>query len=470
MPRGRRREAAAATTRSALADAHDGEPADRRRDARTVAPRWICRPAQLLVATLRVRGVSIGALVVSSSVALDARGAGGARRAGQPGRAGRRRRPHAEDVAPPLERGPLRLAGRQLDRPDLRARRARRRCSTRAPRSTGAGSRRRRCRGHAGFDCCCARPTARGCAAARPDRPIARRPAHDGVLAASTPTADRPSSSCSTTEPAGRPARARHRAQRPRHQRAQGVRGAALAPGLPRPGHRPCQPRACSATASRSRSAARARPATGVAPDVPRPRRFQDGQRQPRARGGRPDAAARWRAAAGAASGPTTRWPASAATSSRSCSSTLAGVQEAADVAERILDALQEPMRVGAKRDRTRAPASASAWPSPARRRPTPTSCCGTPTSRCTWPSATARAATALFEPAMHAALLERLEMRADLQHAIDAGPARGALPAGDAAERRGGLRRRGAAALAPPRARADPAAPSSSRWPRRPA
>ena len=41
-----------------------------------------------------------------------------------------------------------------------------------------------------------------------------------------------------------RRARPRHRAQRPRRQRAQGVRGAARPPGLPRPGHRPGQPRA----------------------------------------------------------------------------------------------------------------------------------------------------------------------------------------------------------------------------------
>ena len=66
-------------------------------------------------------------------------------------------------------------------------------------------------------------------------------------------------------QPARRRARARHRAQRPRHQRAQGVRGAARPPGVPRPGHRPGQPRAVHrARAPRDRPRRCAR-ATGMA-------------------------------------------------------------------------------------------------------------------------------------------------------------------------------------------------------------
>ena len=45
------------------------------------------------------------------------------------------------------------------------------------------------------------------------------------------------------TEPHRRRARRRHPAQRPRRQRAQGVRGRARAPGVPRPRDRPRQPR-----------------------------------------------------------------------------------------------------------------------------------------------------------------------------------------------------------------------------------
>ena len=91
------------------------------------------------------------------------------------------------------------------------------------------------------------------------------------------------------------------------------------------------------------------------------------------------------------------------------------------------------------------------------RRRP---SCSATPTSPCTWPSATARAATASSSRRCTRASLERLELRADLQRAIDDRPARAALPAGGPAADTSVSRRRGAAALAAPRARPDPARP----------
>ena len=55
---------------------------------------------------------------------------------------------------------------------------------------------------------------------------------------------------------------ARHRAQQPRRQRAQGLRGAARPPGLPRPGHQPRQPRAV-----RRARAPRRRRATGASSD-----------------------------------------------------------------------------------------------------------------------------------------------------------------------------------------------------------
>ncbi len=84
-------------------------------------------------------------------------------------------------------------------------------------------------------------------------------------------------------EPAGGRARARHRPQRPRHQRAQDIRGAARPPGVPRPGHQPRQPRAV-----RGAGASRDRPRTPrgarAGRHVPRHRRLQDDQRQSRAR------------------------------------------------------------------------------------------------------------------------------------------------------------------------------------------
>ena len=73
-----------------------------------------------------------------------------------------------------------------------------------------------------------------------------------------------------------------------------------------------------------------------------------------------------------------------------------------------------------------------------------------------------------LFEPEMHEGVLARLELRADLQRAIADRPARAALPAVVRLDGRQRLRRRGAAALAPPRARASCRPTSSSRSPRR--
>ena len=63
-----------------------------------------------------------------------------------------------------------------------------------------------------------------------------------------------------------------------------------------------------------------------------------------------------------------------------------------------------------------------------------------------------------LFEPEMHQGVLARLELRTDLQRAIATRAARAALPAGRPTGRRRHLRRRGAAPLAPPGARDDPA------------
>ena len=65
------------------------------------------------------------------------------------------------------------------------------------------------------------------------------------------------------------------------------------------------------------------------------------------------------------------------------------------------------------------------------------------------------KGAYALYEPCMHARVLERLELKADLQRAVDRGRVRRALPADRHAADRRHRRRRGARALAAPRARA---------------
>ena len=102
---------------------------------------------------------------------------------------------------------------------------------------------------------------------------------------------------------------------------AQGARGRAPAPGVPRLADRSRQPRPV-------RRSPRARPlpvaagaATGGRP-VRRPRRFQDDQRQPRPRRGRRDPASASRSGFVERSATATRSPGWAATSSRSWSRT----------------------------------------------------------------------------------------------------------------------------------------------------
>ena len=118
-------------------------------------------------------------------------------------------------------------------------------------------------------------------------------------------------------QPARRADGARHRAQHPRRERTAAPPAGAGAPGLPRFAHRPRQPGAVPGPGQ-----PRAGPRAAAGPRhhraVPRPRRLQEGQRQPRALGGRPAAPVRRRSASSPAPAPPTPWPGSAATNSRS--------------------------------------------------------------------------------------------------------------------------------------------------------
>ncbi len=217
-------------------------------------------------------------------------------------------------------------------------------------------------------------------------------------------------------QPAGRRARGRHRAQLPRHQRAQGVRGAAHAPGIPRPGHRAREPRAlrraraarhrahargsitaspsCSSTSTTSRRSTTAsvmppetrcssRSAKRLATQHPR-------ERHRRAlRGRRVRAAARGHR----------------------------GVQEAADTADRVLEALRCRCESPTRSSRCGA-ASASRW---CRR----AMAAGAEELIRDADAAMYRAkrdgkgSYRMFEPEMHEGVLARLELRTDLQRAI---------------------------------------------------
>ena len=75
-----------------------------------------------------------------------------------------------------------------------------------------------------------------------------------------------------------------------------------------------------------------------------------------------------------------------------------------------------------------------------------------------------------LFEPAMHERVVERLELRGELQQALELEQLEVYYQPVVRLERGRRLRRRGASALAPPDARPDLSRRSSSRSPRRPA
>ena len=178
---------------------------------------------------------------------------------------------------------------------------------------------------------------ARGHEVLRPDPPR-RQDARDAVpdvdAATARVTPGSSSSACATGrhlrlrrdpahQPAPRPQRQRHRAQHPRHLRAQGVRGAALAPGVPRLGdlaREPSavpRPRHARDRATGARQQARRGPVHG-------PRRLQDDQRLPGARRRATSSCARSANGSRSACARPTPPRGSVATSSRSCSRTAA--------------------------------------------------------------------------------------------------------------------------------------------------
>ena len=91
-------------------------------------------------------------------------------------------------------------------------------------------------------------------------------------------------------------------------------------------------------------------------------------------------------------------------------------------VAERLLEALKQPFKLGAS---TGDPGHASRRASGSRSavrsasEPRPRSCCETPTSRCTGPSGTARTATRCLRPACRTIVQNRMELEMDLREAL---------------------------------------------------
>ena len=114
-----------------------------------------------------------------------------------------------------------------------------------------------------------------------------------------------------------------------------------------------------------------------------------------------------WPTDCAAACARATRPPGSAATSSPSSSRMHPTPAPWPDVAERILDALHEPVVIDGRDIYARA--SIGIAHASRTRRPPPTSCCATPTSRCTPPRRNGKGCIELFDRPMHHRAVDRL-------------------------------------------------------------
>ena len=196
-------------------------------------------------------------------------------------------------------------------------------------------------------------------------------------------------------EPARRPGGRRRRRQLPRHHRAEGARGAAPPPGVPRRPDRAGEPLALPRPPRPRPGAGRPRRPADRGP-VPRPRRLQGRQRSARSRRGRSAARRRRRAAAGRDPSRRHRRPARRRRVRDHRRGDRAG-RGRSRPPQRILEALAPPF--DARRPRRSSPGPASASPSSRRTAAMPTSCCAAPTSRCTRPRRAAATATSPTRP-----------------------------------------------------------------------
>ena len=218
--------------------------------------------------------------------------------------------------------------------------------------------------------------------------------------------------------PARRRARQGHRAQRPRRQRAQGVRAAALPPGVPRPRHEPAEPRpvrrprAAGAWPARRATTPASRSCSSTSTTS---RRSTTASATPRAT----RCCARSRPGSWPPCARRTPPPASAATSSPCCSRASLGAQHAADVAERILDAFDVPVVLDGKQLSVR-PSIGIALAGGADVGSDPGELIRNADAAMYISKRDGKRGYRVFEAAMHADVVERLELRADLQRAID--------------------------------------------------
>ena len=437
-PRGGAWPLGAATAAELLA-APTGGRARRARCARTCASG--CRARRTPASCgLAARAASArGLLVVAGATATrrSQRAAERAARAGHPGLARARERGAHRGGPPARERGALRLARPARQRPHHRARRRRHgRLPEPLDRARPRLHRRRRSSARR-FD----RP-ARARRGEPPAAPAGRRrrrtPARDrgrSSARCATATARCASSRSCTPNLLDDEHVARHRPQQPRRQRAQGLRGAARPPGLPRPGHEPGQPRAVR-RARAPRGRARAPRATAASPSSSSTsttsRRSTTASATPPATRCCSRSPSAWTRA----SAPATPPRASAATSSRSCSRTSTARRRRPTPPSG--SSRRSPSRCALDQQGARRPRQHRHLASPSgERRADADELIRNADAAMYIAKRDGKGGYRLFEPAMHEGVLARLELRADLQRAIDDRPVRAALPAGRAPRRR---------------------------------
>ena len=258
--------------------------------------------------------------------------------------------------------------------------------------------------------------------------------------AASVPNADAPRHALRRPHARhhGRQARARAAAARCRARQPDG-------PAQPRAVARPARRRRCCAPRARRRSAERR---------LHRHRQVQERQRLVRSRRRRQPAADRRAAPAAAISASRTRWRASAATNSPSCSSPSRDPQELAGLAERVRRSLRAPIKI-AGQEIVLTGSIGIAVCDGADAEPLRTST-RRPRSPCTAPSAAAPTASRSSSRRCAAIATSGSRSRASCARRSSQEPDQGALPADHLSADRGAGRLRGAGALGASQARAD--------------
>ena len=267
--------------------------------------------------------------------------------------------------------------------------------------------------------------------------------------------------------PPRQPGRQRHRAHDPRRHRSAHARGPAAPPGVPRRAHRACRTGRCSSTASSTPWPASAAPTRRSPRSPSSTSTTSSSSTTASATAPATSCSAPWPTACAAACAPATRRPGSAATSSPCSSRTPPTPSAVVEVAERILDALHEPIVVDGREVYARASIGIATRRGPTT---TPDELLRNADLAMYTAKANGKGCIEMFEPAMHHRAVDRLAIRGELERAVEQGEIARRLPADRAARLRRARGLRGAGPLDAPRAGRGVARPSSCPSPRTPA